>query len=119
MKRLRPNRIEVVIVVIYTMLYCELVVVALLAEDELVRTHLQKLDVPVQVTQHVNPIQVLPARMLSSMYQQLGKGSFLSMKSLVVLLFSLFFVTRGKRNLLGTNLGKHSFCIHVVRLMLT
>ena len=46
---------------------------ALLAEDELVRTHLQKLDVPVQVTQHVNPIQVLPARILSSMYQKLGK----------------------------------------------
>ena len=48
---------------------------ALLAEDELVRTQLQKLDVPVQVTQHVNPIQVLPARILSSMYQKLGKDS--------------------------------------------
>jgi len=47
--------------------------VSLLAEDEMVRTQLQKLDVPVQVTQHVNPIQVLPARTLSSMYQQLGK----------------------------------------------
>lgn len=53
--------------------------VALLAEDELVRTHLQKLDVPVQVTQHVNPIQVLPARMLSSMYQQLGTNSKLKL----------------------------------------
>ena len=48
--------------------------VSLLAEDELVRTQLRSLDVPVQVTQHLNPIQVLPARTLSSMYQQLGKN---------------------------------------------
>lgn len=47
--------------------------VSLLAEDELVRSHLRKLDVPVKVTQNVGPIQVLPARTLSSMYQQLGK----------------------------------------------
>lgn len=53
--------------------------VALLAEDELVRTQLQKLDVPVQVTQHVNPIQVLPARILSSMYQKLGNNSKLGL----------------------------------------
>ena len=49
--------------------------VSLLAEDELVRTQLRTLDVPVQVTQHLNPIQVLPARTLSSMYQQLGKNN--------------------------------------------
>lgn len=48
--------------------------VSLLAEDELVRTQLRSLDVPVQVTQHLHPIQVLPARTLSSMYQQLGKN---------------------------------------------
>lgn len=48
--------------------------VSLLAEDELVRSHLRKLDVPVKVTQNVGPIQVLPARTLSSMYQQLGKN---------------------------------------------
>lgn len=51
--------------------------VSLLAEDELVRSHLQTLDVPVQVTRDVNPIQVLPARTLSSMYQQLGKSTML------------------------------------------
>ncbi|XP_078369919.1 phosphorylase b kinase regulatory subunit alpha, liver isoform-like isoform X2 [Oculina patagonica] len=53
--------------------------VSLLAEDELVRTQLRSLDVPVQVTQHVNPIQVLPARTLSSMYQQLGKNAKLKL----------------------------------------
>lgn len=41
------------------------------------RSHLQTLDVPVQVTRDVNPIQVLPARTLSSMYQQLGKSTML------------------------------------------
>ena len=41
------------------------------------RSHLQTLDVPVQVTRDVNPIQVLPARTLSSMYQQLGKSMML------------------------------------------
>ena len=57
-------------------LYCvfKLLLVSLLAEDELVRTQLQRLDVPVQVTQHVNPLQVHPARTLSSMYQQLGEN---------------------------------------------
>ena len=54
-----------------------IVPVSLLAEDELVRSHLQTLDVPVQVTRDVNPIQVLPARTLSSMYQQLGKSTML------------------------------------------
>ncbi|XP_020618815.1 phosphorylase b kinase regulatory subunit alpha, liver isoform-like [Orbicella faveolata] len=53
--------------------------VSLLAEDELVGTQLRNLDVPVQVTQNVNPIQVLPARTLSSMYQQLGKNSKLKL----------------------------------------
>ncbi|XP_073254168.1 phosphorylase b kinase regulatory subunit alpha, skeletal muscle isoform-like isoform X1 [Porites lutea] len=53
--------------------------VSLLAEDELVRSHLQTLDVPVQVTRDVNPIQVLPARTLSSMYQQLGKNAKLKL----------------------------------------
>ncbi|KAJ7372040.1 Phosphorylase b kinase regulatory subunit alpha [Desmophyllum pertusum] len=53
--------------------------VSLLAEDELVRTQLRSLDVPVQVTQHVNPIQILPARALSSMYQQLGTNAKLKL----------------------------------------
>lgn len=53
--------------------------VSVLAEDELVRTQLQNLDVPVQVTQHVNPIQVLPARTLSAMYQRLGTNAKLKL----------------------------------------
>ncbi|XP_032231174.1 phosphorylase b kinase regulatory subunit alpha, liver isoform isoform X3 [Nematostella vectensis] len=53
--------------------------VALLAEDDNVRAQLSLLEVPVQVVRQVHPIQVLPAHVLSTTYQQLGKNGKLEM----------------------------------------
>ena len=46
--------------------------VALVAENEDIRRLLLEMDVPVQTTTEVQPIEVLPASELSKAYQQLG-----------------------------------------------
>lgn len=50
------------------------IAVCLLAEDKDVCNQLQRLDVPVgEVASQSDPVQVLPANRLSSLYQQLGE----------------------------------------------